>query len=72
MSYVGREPCKVKWYKDGEELLQDNNCRIEILEGQSRLLLNKLQRKDTGQIKIKIKNEFGTMEAVTDLVVLGK
>lgn len=72
MSFAGHEPCKVQWYKDGEELLQDTNCKIEISEGQSRLLLNRLQRKDTGEIKIKIKNEFGTVEALSNLVVLGK
>ncbi|TRY89370.1 hypothetical protein DNTS_015305, partial [Danionella cerebrum] len=70
--FIGREPCKVQWYKDGEELLPDTHCKIEILEGESRLLLSKLQRKDTGEIKIKIKNEFGTVEAFTSLVVLDK
>ncbi|XP_051997352.1 immunoglobulin-like and fibronectin type III domain-containing protein 1 [Xyrauchen texanus] len=70
MPYIGREPCKVQWYKDGEELTSDTNCKIEISEGESCLLLNKLQRKDNGEIKIKIKNEFGTVEALSYLVVL--
>lgn len=70
--FLGREPTKVQWYKDGEELSPDVNCKIEVSEGHSRLLLNKLQRKDTGEIKIKIKNEFGTTEASSNLVVLGK
>lgn len=70
--YIGHEPCKIQWYKDGEELMPDAHCKIEISEGESRLLLTKLQRKDTGEIKIKIKNEFGTVEALSNLVVLGK
>uniref|UniRef100_A0A8B9HRA1 Immunoglobulin like and fibronectin type III domain containing 1, tandem duplicate 1 n=1 Tax=Astyanax mexicanus TaxID=7994 RepID=A0A8B9HRA1_ASTMX len=70
--FIGREPVKIQWYKDGEELVPDTNCKIEISEGQSRLLMTKLQRKDTGEIKVKIKNEFGTVEAVTNLVVLDK
>ncbi len=70
--FIGREPFKVQWYKDGEELMPDSHCKIEISEAESRLLLTKLQRKDTGEIKIKVKNEFGTVEAISNLVVLGE
>uniref|UniRef100_A0A9J8AHD7 Immunoglobulin like and fibronectin type III domain containing 1, tandem duplicate 1 n=1 Tax=Cyprinus carpio carpio TaxID=630221 RepID=A0A9J8AHD7_CYPCA len=70
--FIGREPFKVQWYKDGEELTPDSHCKIEISEGESRLLLTKLQRKDTGEIKIKVKNEFGAAEAISNLVVLDK
>lgn len=70
--YIGREATKIQWYKEGEKLTADANCRIETTEGYCHLSLNKLQRKDTGEIKIKIKNEFGTVEASTNLVVLGK
>ncbi|XP_047014551.1 immunoglobulin-like and fibronectin type III domain-containing protein 1.1 isoform X4 [Ictalurus punctatus] len=70
--YIGREATKIQWYKDGEELTTDANCKIETTENSCRLSLNKLQRKDTGEIKIKIKNEFGTIEATTNLVVLDK
>uniref|UniRef100_A0A3B4BWE8 Immunoglobulin like and fibronectin type III domain containing 1, tandem duplicate 1 n=1 Tax=Pygocentrus nattereri TaxID=42514 RepID=A0A3B4BWE8_PYGNA len=72
ISYIGREPTKVQWYKEGEELTPDINCRIDTEEGHSCLRLNKLQRKDSGEIKAKIKNEFGTAEVVTNLVVLDK
>ncbi|KAL7833028.1 hypothetical protein SRHO_G00300460 [Serrasalmus rhombeus] len=72
ISYIGREPTKVQWYKEGEELTPDINCRIDTEEGHSCVRLNKLQRKDTGEIKVKIKNEFGTVEVVTNLVVLDK
>ncbi|KAM6980872.1 immunoglobulin-like and fibronectin type III domain-containing protein 1.1 [Aplochiton taeniatus] len=70
--FVGQEPVKVQWYLDGEELGDDTNIKLEYIEGHARLLLNKLQRKDTGEIKIKIKNEFGTVEAFTQLIVLDK
>ncbi len=70
--FIGREPFKVQWYKDGEEIMPDSHCKIEISEDESRLLLTKLQRKDTGEIKIKVKNEFGTVEAISNLVVLGE
>ncbi|XP_026775619.3 immunoglobulin-like and fibronectin type III domain-containing protein 1.1 isoform X3 [Pangasianodon hypophthalmus] len=70
--YIGSEATKIQWYKEGEELTRDANCRIDTTESHCRLSLNKLQRKDTGEIKIKIKNEFGTVEATTNLVVLDK
>lgn len=70
--YIGHEATKIQWYKEGEELAPDSNCWIETTENHCRLALSKLQRKDTGEIKIKIKNEFGTVEAISNLKVLGK
>lgn len=70
--FIGREPIKIQWYREGEELSEDSNVKLEYSEGYSRLLLNKLQRKDSGEIKIKLKNEFGTTEAFSQLVVLDK
>lgn len=71
MAFIGREPIKVQWYLEGEELSDETNIKIERSEGYSRLLLNKLQRKESGEIKLKLKNEFGTIEAFTQLNVLG-
>ncbi|XP_024658269.2 immunoglobulin-like and fibronectin type III domain-containing protein 1.1 isoform X1 [Maylandia zebra] len=72
LAFIGREPIKIQWYREGEELSEEANIKIEHSEGSSRLLLLKLQRKDSGEIKIKLKNEFGTMEALSQLVVLDK
>lgn len=72
LSFVGREPMKIQWYNEGEELLEDNHIHIEKSSSHSRLVLIKCQRKTTGEIKIKIKNECGTTEAITQLVVLGE
>lgn len=63
---------KIQWYNDGEELLEDSHTRIEKSSSHSRLVLTKCQRKITGEIKIKIKNECGTIEAISHLIVLGK
>lgn len=71
LHYTGREPIKVQWYLEGEELSEDSNIKIENTEGCSRLLLFKLQRKDSGEVKIKFKNDFGTVEAFSQLIVLG-
>ncbi|CAB1443917.1 unnamed protein product [Pleuronectes platessa] len=72
LPYIGRDPIKVQWYLEGQELADESNIKIEHTEGSSRLLLNKLQRKDSGEIKIKLKNEFGTVEALSQLLVLDK
>ncbi|KAG7472123.1 hypothetical protein MATL_G00105240 [Megalops atlanticus] len=72
MPFVGREPVKVQWYKEGEELVDDTNVVVEKAPTHSRLLLSRCQRKDTGEIKIKLKNDFGTIEALSRLIVLDK
>ncbi|XP_054473736.1 immunoglobulin-like and fibronectin type III domain-containing protein 1 [Anoplopoma fimbria] len=72
LSFVGREPMKIQWYNEGEELLEDARTRIEKSSSDSRLVLIKCPRKITGEIKIKIKNECGTIEAITQLVVLDR
>lgn len=71
MNFVGRDPMKVQWYNEGEELQNDNNIKIEKSSNYSQLHLCKCQRKDTGEIKIKIRNEFATIEALSKLIVLG-
>lgn len=71
LPFSGKEPIRVQWFKDEMELLEGPGVRIERSSTQSRLLLNKCQRKDSGEVKIKLKNEFATTEATSKLVVLG-
>ncbi|XP_063072212.1 immunoglobulin-like and fibronectin type III domain-containing protein 1 [Engraulis encrasicolus] len=72
INFVGREPIKVQWYNEDEEVLDDTNIKIEKSSTHSRLLLSKCPRKQTGEIKIKLKNEFGTAEAISKLIVIDK
>ncbi|XP_051804266.1 immunoglobulin-like and fibronectin type III domain-containing protein 1 [Acanthochromis polyacanthus] len=72
LSYIGREPLKVQWYLEGEELSDESTIKLEHSDGCTNLLLMKLQRKDSGEVKIKLKNEFGTVEAFSQLIVLDK
>lgn len=71
LPFVGREPIKIQWYLEGEELSEEANIKLNHSEGYTSLLLTKLHRKDSGEVKIKLKNEFGTLEAFSQLVVLG-
>ncbi|XP_077458048.1 immunoglobulin-like and fibronectin type III domain-containing protein 1 [Stigmatopora argus] len=72
MSYVGREPAKVRWYKEGEELAEGPRTKIERSAARTRLRLLKCDRQTSGEIKIRIQNEFGSKEAATRLDVLDK
>lgn len=62
----------MQWYKDDDKLVPAPNVKMETSGAQRRLRLTKCQRKDGGEVKLKIKNEFGTMEAVSRLIVLGE
>uniref|UniRef100_A0A4W5R292 Immunoglobulin like and fibronectin type III domain containing 1, tandem duplicate 3 n=1 Tax=Hucho hucho TaxID=62062 RepID=A0A4W5R292_9TELE len=72
LSFMGRDPVKIYWYNEGEELVEDKHINIEKSLTHSRLLLSKCQRKATGEIKIKIKNECGTIEGISRLIVLDR
>ncbi|XP_058860539.1 immunoglobulin-like and fibronectin type III domain-containing protein 1 [Acipenser ruthenus] len=70
--FGGRPPIKVSWYKDADELSEDNRTVVEKGPNHTRLLIGKCQRKDSGELRLKLKNESGTIEAVTKLIVLDK
>lgn len=72
LPFSGGAPMNIQWYKDDDELLPALNVKIETSATESKLRLTKCQRKDCGEVKIKIKNEFGTTEAISKLIVLGK
>lgn len=72
MPFVGQDPIKIQWYREGEELLGDSNVKVEKCWSQSRLLLSRCLRKDAGEIKIKLKNQHGVTEAISQLIVLGE
>ncbi|XP_070850153.1 immunoglobulin-like and fibronectin type III domain-containing protein 1 [Chaetodon trifascialis] len=72
LPFSGGAPMNTQWYKDDDELLPGLNVKIETSATESRLRLTKCQRKDSGEVKIKIKNEYGTTEAISKLIVLDK
>lgn len=62
----------VQWYKNDDQLSPSASVKIETSCSESKLRLAKCQRKDSGEVKIKIKNEFGTTEGISKLIVLGE
>ncbi|XP_035804879.2 immunoglobulin-like and fibronectin type III domain-containing protein 1 isoform X2 [Amphiprion ocellaris] len=72
LPFSGGAPMTIQWYKDDEELQPGLNVKIDISDTESQLRLMKCQRKDCGEVKIKIKNEYGTREAISKLIVLDK
>ncbi|KAG7252888.1 hypothetical protein CRUP_005625, partial [Coryphaenoides rupestris] len=72
VSFEGREPMKIQWFIEDEEVLDDINIKIEKSCTHTRLQLTKCQRKISGEVKLKIKNEYGIIEAVTQLNILDK
>uniref|UniRef100_A0A3P8WIH2 Immunoglobulin like and fibronectin type III domain containing 1, tandem duplicate 2 n=1 Tax=Cynoglossus semilaevis TaxID=244447 RepID=A0A3P8WIH2_CYNSE len=72
LPFSGGVPMNVQWHKDDDELVPAFNVKIETSANESQLRLTKCQRKDSGDVKIKMKNEFGTMEAISKLIVVDK
>ncbi|XP_054906429.1 immunoglobulin-like and fibronectin type III domain-containing protein 1 [Poeciliopsis prolifica] len=72
LPFSGGAPMNIHWYKNDDELLPAVNVKIDTSDTESQLRLTKCQRKDTGEVKIKIKNEFGIIEAQSRLIVLDK
>uniref|UniRef100_A0A8C6T5L8 Immunoglobulin like and fibronectin type III domain containing 1, tandem duplicate 3 n=1 Tax=Neogobius melanostomus TaxID=47308 RepID=A0A8C6T5L8_9GOBI len=72
VSFIGREPMKIQWFHEGEELIEDSHTKIERSNTDTRLVLTKCNRKISGEIKVKIKNECGVAEVITTLLVLDK
>ncbi|KPP67541.1 immunoglobulin-like and fibronectin type III domain-containing protein 1-like, partial [Scleropages formosus] len=70
--FSGQDLKRVQWYGDGEELLDEPNVQLEKTPNQSCLHLNKCQRKDGGEIKLRVKNECSVVEAISRLIVLDK
>ncbi|XP_078098450.1 immunoglobulin-like and fibronectin type III domain-containing protein 1 [Mustelus asterias] len=70
--FSGKPPVKVSWYKDGEEMFEDNRISIDTSKNFTRLSISKCNRKDSGNMTIKLKNESGTASANISLAVTDK
>ncbi|XP_071223273.1 immunoglobulin-like and fibronectin type III domain-containing protein 1 [Salvelinus alpinus] len=71
LAFSGGDPMKIKWIKEDEELLEGPNVKIEQTDIKAGLCITDCQRRNCGEVKINIKNDFGTLEATSRLIVLG-
>lgn len=72
VAFSGGAPMNIQWHKDDAKLLPAPNVKTKTSDTDSSLHLIKCRRKDSGEIKIRLKNEFGTTEAISKLIVLGE
>ncbi|XP_043096965.1 immunoglobulin-like and fibronectin type III domain-containing protein 1 [Puntigrus tetrazona] len=72
MSFPPQASLEIKWFKNGSELLDGGSVKVLKESNHSRLQIRDCLRLDTGQIKIQLKNPFGSIEALSSLIVLDK
>uniref|UniRef100_A0A672R9V9 Immunoglobulin like and fibronectin type III domain containing 1, tandem duplicate 4 n=1 Tax=Sinocyclocheilus grahami TaxID=75366 RepID=A0A672R9V9_SINGR len=72
MSFPPQASLEIKWFKNGLELLDGGSVKVVKESNHSRLQIKDCLRSDTGQIKIQLKNPFGSIEALSSLIVLDK
>uniref|UniRef100_A0A8C8BUA7 Uncharacterized protein n=1 Tax=Oncorhynchus tshawytscha TaxID=74940 RepID=A0A8C8BUA7_ONCTS len=72
MPYTPQDNLEVKWFKDDKELKDGGGVKLVKEVNHSRLLFRECLRSDAGEIKIQLKNPFGTIEGTSRLIVLDK
>ncbi|KAG7477824.1 hypothetical protein MATL_G00073700 [Megalops atlanticus] len=72
MAFSCQDQVEVNWFKNGELLLDGGSVKMVKEPTHSRLLLRECLRSDTAEIMIQLKNEYGSIEAKTKLIVLDK
>ncbi|XP_072852612.2 immunoglobulin-like and fibronectin type III domain-containing protein 1 [Pogona vitticeps] len=70
--FEGRKPIRATWLKDDGELLDDARISTDYSDDYTRLTISSTNRKDSGDYKVKLKNESGTTEATLKLIVIDK
>ncbi|XP_062853223.1 immunoglobulin-like and fibronectin type III domain-containing protein 1 [Trichomycterus rosablanca] len=72
MSFQTQDSLEVKWFKDGSEMKNGGEVKVIKEPTHSCLQVKNCLPLDAGEIKIQLKNSFGTVEALSRLIVLGK
>ncbi|KAM9813446.1 immunoglobulin-like and fibronectin type III domain-containing protein 1 [Neosynchiropus ocellatus] len=72
MPFPPQDSMAVTWFNKGSELKDGGGVKIVKEPTHSRLLLRDCLRTDTGEIKIQLRNPFGIVEAITQLIVLDR
>ncbi|XP_065135800.2 immunoglobulin-like and fibronectin type III domain-containing protein 1 isoform X1 [Paramisgurnus dabryanus] len=72
MPFQPQDSLEIKWFNKGSELNDGGSVKVIKESNLSRLQIKDCLRSDTGEIKIQLKNPFGSIEAVSSLIVLDK
>ncbi|CAJ1050234.1 immunoglobulin-like and fibronectin type III domain-containing protein 1 isoform X2 [Xyrichtys novacula] len=72
MPFPPQEGLVVSWFKDGTEIKDGGGVKIVREPNHSRLLFRDCLMTDAGEIKIQLSNPFGSVEATSRLIVLGR
>ncbi|KAI4881018.1 hypothetical protein NFI96_011268, partial [Prochilodus magdalenae] len=72
MTLPQQDSLEIKWFKDTYELLDGGGVKVVKEPNHSRLQIKDCLESDAGEIRIQLKNVFGTVEALSRLIVLGK
>ena len=72
MPFTPQESLEVRWFKDGVELKDGGGVKMVKEANHSRLMFRDCLRSDTGDITIQLKSPYGSVEAKSRLIVLGK
>ncbi|KAI5639981.1 immunoglobulin i-set domain-containing protein [Phthorimaea operculella] len=68
----GEPPATVTWYFKDKELSNTENLEIVNVDYNTKFLMTKSKRANSGKYVIKAKNEVGEDEAEVDITILGK
>lgn len=68
----GEPPATVTWHFKGEELKNGENLEIINVDYNTKFLMTKSKRANTGVYVIKAKNEVGEDQAEIEITILGK
>uniref|UniRef100_A0A8B9JAH4 Immunoglobulin like and fibronectin type III domain containing 1, tandem duplicate 4 n=1 Tax=Astyanax mexicanus TaxID=7994 RepID=A0A8B9JAH4_ASTMX len=72
MSFSPQPSLEIRWFKAVSELLDGGGVKVVKEPNHSRLVMKDCLRSDSGEIKIQLRNKFGTVTAVSTLIVLSK
>ncbi|KFP66396.1 Immunoglobulin-like and fibronectin type III domain-containing protein 1 [Cariama cristata] len=70
--FEGRLPVRATWLKDRMELVNDTRVCVDKTETFTMLSISSSERKDSGDYKVRLKNDSGVLEINLKLVVIDK
>ncbi|XP_061074691.1 immunoglobulin-like and fibronectin type III domain-containing protein 1 [Conger conger] len=72
LAFSSQDALEAQWWKDERELRDGGSVKLVKDSTHSRLLFRECLRSDSGEIRIKLSNQFGSVEAKTTLSVLDR